>query len=141
MKFKRVRTFFFACRDCARSLGWWFASTLCDDLPSPLKTWDESKLYLLSRGRSAAEMDQGMGRLDYSLIRVAYGFFIGILIGKPLGFSSGSRPRCIGCSIRSSRILRPFALAWLLPRALCCFRNQSRRHCSRLPFVRCGRRS
>ena len=28
-------------------LGWWYASTLVTDLPSPMKTWEESKLYIL----------------------------------------------------------------------------------------------
>ena len=71
-------------------LGWWYASTLVTDLPSPMKTWEESKLYILEPWAKRGEMDQGMGLLAYySLIRVARGFFLGILIATPLGFLLG----------------------------------------------------
>ena len=42
------------------------------DLPSPLKTWQESKQYILSPWEKRGEMDQG--------------------IGTPLGFMLGSSP-------------------------------------------------
>src|SRR5215203_4585499 len=71
-------------------LAWWFASTVVTDLPSPVKTWDESKMYLMEPWAKRGEMDQGMGRLAYySLVRVAYGFTICIFIGTPLGFLLG----------------------------------------------------
>lgn len=96
-------------------LGWWYASTLVTDLPSPLKTWEESKLYILEPWAKRGEMDQGMGLLAYySLIRVARGFFLGILIGTPLGFLlgvSGTLHRMLDPVIQ---VLRPISpLAWL----------------------------
>ena len=96
-------------------LAWWFASTVVPDLPSPLKTWDESKVYLLEPWAKRGEMDQGMGRLAYySLVRVAYGFFIGILIGTPLGFLLGVSKTVHRMLDPIIQILRPISpLAWL----------------------------
>ena len=96
-------------------LGWWYASTLVTDLPSPMKTWEESKLYVLEPLAKRGEMDQGIGLLAYySLIRVARGFFLGILIGTPLGFLlgvSGTLHRMLDPVIQ---VLRPISpLAWL----------------------------
>ena len=96
-------------------LGWWYASTLIPDLPSPMKTWEESKLYVLEPLAKRGEMDQGIGLLAYySLIRVARGFFLGILIGTPLGFLlgvSGTLHRMLDPVIQ---VLRPISpLAWL----------------------------
>ena len=96
-------------------MGWWFASTQITDLPSPAQTWEESKVYLLEPWAKRGEMDQGMGRLAYySLVRVAYGFSLGILIGTPLGFLlgvSGSLHRMLDPVIQ---VLRPISpLAWL----------------------------
>jgi len=96
-------------------LAWWLASTVVTDLPSPLKTWDESKVYLLEPWAKRGEMDQGMGRLAYySLVRVAYGFFIGILIGTPLGFLLGVSRTMHRRLEPIIKILRPISpLAWL----------------------------
>jgi nitrate/nitrite transport system permease protein len=96
-------------------LAWWYASTLITDLPSPLKTWEESKLYVLEPLTKRGEMDQGIGLLAYySLIRVAHGFFLGILIGTPLGLLlgvSGTLHRMLDPIIQ---VLRPISpLAWL----------------------------
>ena len=96
-------------------LAWWFASTQVPDLPSPAKTWDESKLYLLEPWAKRGEMDQGMGLLAYySLIRVARGFFLGILIGTPLGFLLGVSPTLHRMLDPVIQVLRPISpLAWL----------------------------
>ena len=96
-------------------VAWWFASTVVDDLPSPLQTWDESKVYLLEPLAKRGEMDQGMGRLAYySLIRVAYGFFIGIILGTPLGFLLGVSTTMHRMLDPIIQILRPISpLAWL----------------------------
>ena len=60
------------------------------DLPSPVKTWNESKRYILEPFFKEGEMNQGIGRLAYySLIRVGKGIFLAILIGTPLGFLLG----------------------------------------------------
>ena len=96
-------------------LVWWAASTHIADLPSPLKTWEESKLYIMEPWAKRGEMDQGIARLAYySLLRVARGFLLGIAIGTPLGF-------LLGMSVTAHRmfdpviqVLRPISpLAWL----------------------------
>src|SRR6266566_2283379 len=69
---------------------WWGASTLVTDLPSPLKTWEESKVYILKPLEKRGEMDQGIVLLAYySLMRVARGFLLGIALATPLGFLLG----------------------------------------------------
>jgi nitrate/nitrite transport system permease protein len=95
--------------------AWWVASLYVTDLPSPAKTWDESKLYLLEPWAKRGEMDQGMARLAYySLIRVAQGFFLGILIGTPLGFLLGVSPTAHRMFDPVIQVLRPISpLAWL----------------------------
>jgi nitrate/nitrite transport system permease protein len=95
--------------------AWWLASTQVADLPSPAKTWDESKLYLLEPWAKRGEMDQGMGLLAYySLIRVARGFFLGVLIGTPLGFLLGVSPTLHRMLDPVIQVLRPISpLAWL----------------------------
>ena len=116
MTFKRIGQFFLPLVGIALAgLAWWFASTVVTDLPSPVKTWDESKLYLLEPWAKRGEMDQGMGRLAYySLIRVAYGFFIGIAIGTPLGFLLGVSSTMHRMLDPIIQILRPISpLAWL----------------------------
>ena len=96
-------------------LGWWYASTVVTDLPSPMKTWEESKLYVLEPLAKRGEMDQGMGLLAYySLIRVARGFFLGILIGTPLGFLLGVSVPLHRMLDPVIQVLRPISpLAWL----------------------------
>ena len=96
-------------------LAWWAASTQITDLPSPLQTWEESKLYLLEPWAKRGEMDQGMARLAYySLIRVAQGFFLGIAIGTPLGFLLGVSATAHRMFDPIIQVLRPISpLAWL----------------------------
>jgi nitrate/nitrite transport system permease protein len=96
-------------------IAWWFASTQVTDLPSPARTWQESKLYLLEPWAKRGEMDQGMGLLAYySLIRVARGFFLGVLIGTPLGFLLGVSPMMHRMLDPVIQVLRPISpLAWL----------------------------
>jgi len=96
-------------------IAWWFASTQVTDLPSPARTWQESKLYLLEPWAKRGEMDQGMGLLAYySLIRVARGFFLGVFIGTPLGFLLGVSPMMHRMLDPVIQVLRPISpLAWL----------------------------
>lgn len=91
------------------------SQTVSPDLPSPLKTWQESKLYILQPFFKEGEMNQGMGRLVfYSLIRVSKGYLLALLLGTPIGF-------CLGLSrgFRQTfdpivQMLRPISpLAWL----------------------------
>ena len=71
-------------------LMWLAASQSIPDLPSPLRTWEESKLYLLQPFEKRGEMDQGIALLAYySLVRVSKGFVLGIAIATPLGLLLG----------------------------------------------------
>src|SRR6266567_111647 len=76
-------------------LALWAAlsATVAKDLPSPLSTWEQSKLYILAPWEKRGEMDQGILRMaSYSLWRVAKGYLLALLIGAPLGFLLGSSP-------------------------------------------------
>src|SRR5687767_7232060 len=69
---------------------WTVLSANVQDLPSPMKTWEESKVYILQPLEKRGEMDQGIGLLaSYSLLRVAKGFLLGVIIATPLGFILG----------------------------------------------------
>jgi nitrate/nitrite transport system permease protein len=96
-------------------LCWWGASRVVPDLPSPVKTWEESRLYVMEPLAKRGEMDQGIGLLAYySLIRVGQGFLIGILIGTPLGFLLGVSPTLTRMFDPLIQVLRPISpLAWL----------------------------
>jgi nitrate/nitrite transport system permease protein len=66
------------------------SQTLATDLPSPWKTWTESKRYILEPFFKEGEMNQGIGRLAfYSLMRVAKGYVLALAIGTPIGFFLG----------------------------------------------------
>lgn len=94
---------------------WVVASRANPDLPSPLKTWEESKVYLLEPFAKRGEMDQGIARLAYySLVRVAKGFIIGITIATPLGLLLGMSRTLHRMLDPVIQILRPISpLAWL----------------------------
>jgi len=94
---------------------WTATSQYVPDLPSPLKTWHESKIYLLEPFAKRGEMDQGMARLAYySLVRVARGFLLGALIGTPLGLLLGLSTTLNRMFDPIIQVLRPISpLAWL----------------------------
>jgi nitrate/nitrite transport system permease protein len=94
------------------------------DLPSPFKTWEDSKLYVIQPWDKRGEMDQGIGRMtSYSLLRVAKGFSLAILIGTPLGFFLGGSPLLARMFDPVMQVLRPISpLAWL-PLGLILFRK------------------
>jgi nitrate/nitrite transport system permease protein len=96
-------------------LVWWAASVKVPDLPSPMRTWEESKLYVLEPLTKRGEMDQGIGLLAYySLVRVAQGFLLGIAIGTPLGFLLGVSSILKRMFDPIMQVLRPISpLAWL----------------------------
>src|SRR5438046_8652824 len=76
---------------------WWAASTMVKDLPSPMRTWEESKLYILKPLEKRGEMDQGIALLAYySLMRVARGFVLGMALAVPLGFMMGMSKTMLG---------------------------------------------
>lgn len=122
---KRVMHFLSPSVGLLLALGaWWGLSIVVPDLPSPMTTWEESKIYLLQPLEKRGEMDQGIGLLAYySLMRVARGFLLGIAIGTPLGMLLGvSKPlsRMLDPLIQ---VLRPISpLAWL-PLGLILFRK------------------
>ena len=107
-------------------LGLWalISGTVSKDLPSPAKTWAESKIYIMDPWEKRGEMDQGILRMaSYSLLRVAKGFFLAILIGTPLGFVLGSSPLLTRMFDPVIQVLRPISpLAWL-PLGLVLFRQ------------------
>src|SRR3954463_1805265 len=64
--------------------------TWSKNLPSPGKTWEVSKPYLVAPLVKRGELDQGIGRFAwYSLWLVAKGYAIALLVGTPLGFLLG----------------------------------------------------
>ena len=66
------------------------SSTWASALPSPARTWEVSKPYILAPFEKRGELDQGILRFTwYSLIRVAKGYSLAILIGTPLGLLLG----------------------------------------------------
>src|SRR6266853_2637303 len=103
---------------------WWATSTMVPDLPSPMRTWDESKIYILKPLEKRGEMDQGIVLLAYySLMRVARGFLLGIAIGTPLGFLLGMSKKLSRMLDPVMQVLRPISpLAWL-PLGLILFRK------------------
>jgi nitrate/nitrite transport system permease protein len=99
----------------AAGLLWAAASRAVPDLPSPGRTWAESQLYVMAPFEKRGEMDQGIGLLAcYSLLRVARGFALGILIGTPLGFLLGLSSVLKRMFDPVMQVLRPISpLAWL----------------------------
>jgi nitrate/nitrite transport system permease protein len=96
---------------------WALASaTFVQSLPSPGKTWDVSRLYILEPFEKRGELDQGILRFTwYSLQRVVKGYSLAILIGAPLGFLLGMSKLFRGSFDPIIQILRPVSpLAWLL---------------------------
>ncbi len=96
-------------------LVWWGASVKVADLPSPVRTWQESKIYILEPFEKRGETDQGIARLAYySLVRVAQGFLLGIAIATPLGFLFGVSPILSRMFDPLMQVMRPISpLAWL----------------------------
>ncbi len=94
---------------------WWAASVAVPDLPSPARTWEESRIYVMEPLAKRGEMDQGIVRLAYySLMRVARGFLLGVAIATPLGFLLGVSPMLARMFEPVMQVLRPISpLAWL----------------------------
>jgi len=104
--------------------AWYLASLAVPDLPSPVRTWEESKLYILEPLTKRGETDQGIALLAYySLLRVARGFLLGIAIATPLGFLLGVSRSLTRMFDPIMQVLRPISpLAWL-PLGLILFRK------------------
>jgi nitrate/nitrite transport system permease protein len=106
-------------------LIWTFLShTVAPDLPSPLKTWDESKDYVLQPFFKDGEMNQGIARFAVlSLVRVAKGFLVAIVAGTLLGYLLGLSVSFYQAFDPVIQVLRPISpLAWL-PLGLVIFRQ------------------
>jgi nitrate/nitrite transport system permease protein len=94
------------------------------DLPSPLRTWEVSKPYIVEPFAKRGELDQGILRFTwYSLVLVAKGYSLALLIGTPLGFILGLSSLFRKAFDPIIQILRPVSpLAWL-PLGLVLFQN------------------
>jgi nitrate/nitrite transport system permease protein len=98
-------------------VGLWSLSsrTWSKELPSPAKTWEASRPYVVEPFAKRGELDQGILRFTwYSLILVAKGYAIALILGTPLGFLLGLS-RLFGRAFDPLiQILRPVSpLAWL----------------------------
>lgn len=101
----------------AAMLIFWAAisATVAPDLPSPARTWQESRRYVLEPFFKDGEMNQGIARLAfYSLVRVAKGYGLALLLGTPLGFLLGLSRTFREAFDPIIQFLRPISpLAWL----------------------------
>src|SRR6185295_17541687 len=96
--------------------GWALVSSqIATSLPSPARTWEVSKPYILDPFDKRGELDQGILRFTwYSLVLVAKGYLLAILIGTPLGFWLGLSKWFTKAFDPIIQILRPVSpLAWL----------------------------
>src|SRR5213592_1320694 len=100
------------------------SQTVAADLPSPARTWTESRRYVLEPFFKDGEMNQGIGRLAfYSLVRVGKGYLLALLIGTPIGFMLGLSRKSYETFDPIIQFLRPISpLAWL-PLGLVIFRQ------------------
>ena len=100
------------------------SQTFATDLPSPAKTWAESRRYVVEPFFKDGEMNQGIGRLAlYSLLRVGKGYLLALLIGTPIGFMLGLSRTFYETFDPIIQFLRPISpLAWL-PLGLVIFRQ------------------
>jgi nitrate/nitrite transport system permease protein len=96
-------------------LVWQGLSYQVPDLPGPIRTWEESKIYIMKPLEKRGESDQGILLLAYySLVRVAKGFLLGVAMGTPLGFILGLSKMFNRMFDPVIQVLRPISpLAWL----------------------------
>ncbi len=98
-------------------LGLWALSSasLTQNLPSPAKTWEVSKPYVVAPFEKRGELDQGVARFAwYSLVLVAKGYSLALLLGAPLGFILGWSKLFAKSFDPIIQVLRPVSpLAWL----------------------------
>ena len=85
------------------------------DLPTPVETWQASRLYVMEPFAKRGELDQGILRFSWlSLKLVAQGYFLALLVGTPIGFFLGLSKRFTIAFDPLIQILRPVSpLAWL----------------------------
>ncbi len=90
-------------------------SGLSADLPSPIETWDRSKLYITEPFAKRGELDQGILRFTWlSLKLVVQGYAIALIVGTPIGFFLGLSKTFSKMFDPIFQVLRPVSpLAWL----------------------------
>ncbi|MBV6497874.1 MAG: Bicarbonate transport system permease protein CmpB [Prosthecobacter sp.] len=88
---------------------------LSADLPTPAETWTASKPYIVDPFAKRGELDQGILRFTWmSLVLVAQGYFIALVIGTPIGFLLGLSRQFTKAFDPIIQVLRPVSpLAWL----------------------------
>src|SRR5262245_34803476 len=95
----------------------WYSlsATFSKELPNPTKTWDASKPYVVEPFAKRGELDQGILRFTWlSLVLVAKGYLIALLVGTPLGFFLGLSKTFTKMFDPIIQVLRPVSpLAWL----------------------------
>jgi nitrate/nitrite transport system permease protein len=91
------------------------SATWAKELPSPTQTWAKSKDYILNPFQKRGEMDQGILRFTwYSLILVAKGYALALIVGTPVGFFLGLSKTFTKTFDPIIQVLRPVSpLAWL----------------------------
>src|SRR5438445_13639971 len=90
------------------------SATWAKELPSPARTWAASKDYILKPFEKRGEMDQGILRFTwYSLVLVAKGYAVALIIGMPIGF-------CFCISRTFIRIIDPIFLILMTVLSLSC---------------------
>jgi nitrate/nitrite transport system permease protein len=91
------------------------SSSFAPSLPSPWKTWETSRPYIIEPFEKRGELDQGILRFTwYSLERVAKGYTIALLFGVPIGLMLGVSKLFQASFDPIIQILRPVSpLAWL----------------------------
>jgi len=84
-------------------------------LPNVVETWDASKPYIVQPFAKRGEMDQGILRFTwYSLILVAKGYALALILGTPIGFLLGLSTMFTKTFDPIIQVLRPVSpLAWL----------------------------
>src|SRR5258707_14035982 len=92
------------------------SQTVSRELPSPAKTWAESRDYVLKPFEKRGEMDQGILRFTwYSLTLVAKGYALALLVGNTLGFMLGHSKAFVKAFEPLIPILRPVSPLSRLP--------------------------
>jgi nitrate/nitrite transport system permease protein len=113
----RVLTFLLPALGFVGLLALWAASsaTWSKSLPSPAKTWEVSKPFIEHPFEKRGELDQGILRFAwYSLVLVAKGYALALLVGTPLGFILGRSKLFAQSFDPVIQLLRPVSpLAWL----------------------------
>jgi nitrate/nitrite transport system permease protein len=88
---------------------------LVKDLPGPAVTWERTRKYVIEPFAKREELDQGILRFTwYSLLIVAKGYFIAIVVGTPIGFLLGLSKTFTRMFDPIIQVLRPVSpLAWM----------------------------